>query len=277
MTQMRTDIRFYSDVVQRQVYIDSFCFTLLVPAPNREEHSCDMQRLEKKFREFAPNARLLQPEGHLELVAGDIHVCSSMSSHIDNYPLRYTNAPLSNDATFSDIISGLVRNEKKMLIICITREEIEAENTTNTVARLHDLVQTKESAMAAMQRVVVLVEGYDEDARDCWEIPEVRTFLRKVFAECPYLFFLAMPEFMTITVFAACFCDPIRVDADTVRYDICRLREFLDAGFCALNVITQRHAISIEINKAITEDILKALWPEGGALMTGTGEETGGA
>ncbi len=264
LTQFRSDSRYYTDMVQRQIYIDTFCFTFFIPAPDREEHCVDIMKLKSQFQAMIPSAKELTTDGHMELAAGNVHLFQCMYSHMANYPIRYTGNHQSDDREFGSIITDLVSKRTGLLMISIPKEEIEVQATARVVARLKELVNTRESAIAAMQRVAILVDGYNDDVRECWEIPEVRRFLCDVFVECPYIAFLALPNSGMLTTFACCLCDPIRLTPNTVRFDTGKLRIFVNDAFCGLNVITQHHAISVEINKAISDDILNAFAPVGG-------------
>jgi len=262
LTQFRTNVDFMSEIVQRQVYIDGFCFTLLVPDPNRIEHTEQLSQLETRFTEWTRDAKRLPSSGQVRVTAHAVHAYSCIEDHLLNYPTRYADGAPSESSEFSDVISDMLDGEVKALAVCVTREEIDSGDTSQIVARLNELVATRESAIGAMQRVAIWSDGFDDDSRELWEIPAVVNFLQEVFSACPFLFFLAMPESKTVQLFAACCCsccaDRTHTD-ELIEFDTEMLRTFMDTGFRGLNEVTQRFAISIEINRAISETALRFL------------------
>ena len=247
-------------IVQRQVYINSFCFTLLVPDPDQSEHVSHLGRLRSAIQEWLWDAVEIHEGGDARLTPRQWHVYSCMEPMLDHYPTRYGNSAQSECPEFSNIIRQMVHGTTKVVAIAITREEIEVGDTSGTVARLEELVRTREAAMASCQRVTLFVDGYDDDPREVWQIPEARAFVRRLFAQFPYLFFLAMtePQPATLELLALCCCD-CTVDPDgSLRFDPEQWKTFLEAGFVGLNRLTTRIAISVEVNRKISDDIFAA-------------------
>ena len=176
---------------------------------------------------------------------------------MSNYPVRYGEGASSESPEFSEIVGDLVDGKTKLLAMLCTREEVESNNIADLSERLDELVETRESAMAAMQRVVLFTDGYDDDSRELWEIPEVRLFVKRLFEACPQLFFLAYPDSGTLKLVMSCCCRFIRLlDDGRSEFDSQDFKKFMDTGFCGLNEVTQRLAISTEINRAISQDLL---------------------
>lgn len=179
LTQFRPPRPILTAIVQRQVYINSFCFTLLVPDPDQPDHGSRLEQLRSAIREWLWDAVEIHEDGDARLTPRQWHVYSCMEPMIDHYPTRYGNSAQSESPEFSDIIRQMVHGTIKVLAIAVTREEIEASDTSGIVARLEELVRTREAAMAACQRVTLFTDAYDDDSREVWEIPEARVFFPK--------------------------------------------------------------------------------------------------
>lgn len=56
-------------------------------------------------------------------------------------------------------------------------------------------------------KLIVTFSGYDEDAREIWEIPEIRKFVTRMFKECPHLLFLTNFEMNAHEILLPCYAD----------------------------------------------------------------------
>jgi hypothetical protein len=268
VVQFRGDMDFVSEVVQRQVYVDSFCFTLFAADPEDDKHPVELSAIEAKFKSLYSLAKAVPPQGPLTLAAGQHHAAITMAAHMRNYPARYGEGPPSESPDFSELLADLVSGKKKNLLLAFTREEVEAGDIGGMADRLKELVATRESALAAMQRISIFTSDYDDDSRELWDILEVRTYLQRVFAACPFLFFLAYPGSKTVETFMCCCCKLAkRRDDGFMEFDRDDLKKFLFGGFDGLNQVTQRFVIGSDINRAITDDVMSVL-SDGTTLST---------
>ena len=79
-----------------------------------------------------------------------------------------------------------------MLVLYLSREEVESGNVASALERLHIIADTRESAMRYRESLVFIVCGYDDDPRELAEIPQVRAFFARLVQEWPHwLWFLA--------------------------------------------------------------------------------------
>lgn len=267
ITQFRGDTDFVTDIVQRQVYIDSYCFTVFAVDPEVNRHLAELARVESKFKQTFPLSKPIPTDGKLPLVARDIHAAEMMMPHILNYPSRYGDGPLSSSSEFAGMIGELVNAKTKIVGLTFTQEEVNAGDISGLVDRLQELVATRESAMASKQRLIMFTTDYDNDSRELWDIPEVRIFLHRLFLACPFIFFLAVHGSLTIDLFMCCCCKQVnRTDDGLIEFDPDDLQRFLQFGFVGMNKVTQRLAISVEISNAITDDVLSVLTGQGKAI-----------
>lgn len=83
--------------------------------------------------------------------------------------------------------NGLADNDEPAIVVLnITRQEIEARNIASVLERLHVLTDSRENVIRYRESVVFQVEGYDDDPRELQEIPEVRNYFHALAAEWPH-------------------------------------------------------------------------------------------
>ena len=275
ITQIRADVESLTDVVQRQIYIDSYCFTIFVCDPSHSKHLAESKHVQAKFLEYMPSATLLPESGFASLRAGAIHEFEAGADLITNYPTRYLGQAPSGSESFSDSLKQLIDGDAESAIILISRNEIEVGDVCPTVDRLHDMVLTRESALATMQRIALLIHGYDDEPKALWDFPEVREWVIRMFEECPHYFFLARPGSTSLEMVAACYCREDRSTGGKLFFDPERVKAFLELGFDGLNEVTQRLAISVEHNKRISEyafAVLDSFIPPGQPRRSNSGD-----
>ncbi|MCL6585579.1 MAG: hypothetical protein K6T72_03530 [Anoxybacillus sp.] len=122
-------------------------------------------------------------------------------------------------------------NEIGMLIISVPRKDI---NTGNTAKQLKLLNKVEKRKNQLANKVVLFFEGYEEDERELYQIPEVRKWMKKLFKQKPHLFYYLCDFTESIAICYLCLvkAEPVkRIDGITVcqiEYDIVFLKELLD-------------------------------------------------
>jgi hypothetical protein len=260
LTQMRRASAFMTAIVQRQVYVDGLCFSLFVTAPGNPEHRNQLETLVAQFEKSVPTAQLVLDSKPLWLAASeDLHAASVMYGHIDNYPTRYGLRSESQKLGFGGQMESMARGETSILMLHVTSEEIMAKDTSICAANLAELVSSRESAKSAMGRVAIFTDGYDNDPREIWDIPEASEFFKQLFDECPFLFFLVVPEVGDMLgLLLLCYCRHAN-EGDLNIIDPADFHEFMQKGFKAMNELMLHLAISIEVNRQVTDKIFAAL------------------
>lgn len=81
---------------------------------------------------------------------------------------------------------GLMRNEEDgVVVLAISRKEIEEQNYTSALERLMVLSDSDMNIWRYRESLCIWVQGYDEDVRELGEIPEVRSYFAKLVVEWP--------------------------------------------------------------------------------------------
>lgn len=183
--------------------------------------------------------------------AGD-HAAASMYPLLYHYPTRFV------EDQNPYIVRGL-KNELRLVMLSIPRDLIEEGGTTPITLALRDMVSTREKATAFRQRIGVMVEGYDSDPRELWQVPQAREFFHRLFAECPFVMLLAYPEGALLKLLAACW---IYEDGMTEEVQQQRMSEFLHVAFHGLSSLNHTIMLSEEQNREICLSAAKVLFRE---------------
>lgn len=73
-----------------------------------------------------------------------------------------------------------------LLVLEISKREIETGNIASALERLHAIAESRETALRYQECLVIQVVGYDTDPRELAEIPEVRAFFARLAKEWPH-------------------------------------------------------------------------------------------
>jgi hypothetical protein len=177
------------------------------------------------------------------------HSAASLCPLLQHYPTRFV------EDKSSTIVKGL-KNDLRLVALSIPLELIEEGDTEPIASALRDMVSTREKATAFRQRIGVMVDGYDSDPRELWQVPQARAFFRQLFAECPFVMLLAHPEGGLLKLLAACW---IYEEEMTNQMQRQRMHDFLNRAFVGLNVLNHTVMLSEEQNQEICMVAAKVL------------------
>lgn len=103
---------------------------------------------------------------------------------------------------------GLESSTKDALVVlALTREEIESGLFASALERLHVLAGSRESALRYRESLVFVVDGYDDDPRELQEIPEVRVFFASLTIHWPHWLWFLTRRTGSITLLMSLLCD----------------------------------------------------------------------
>jgi hypothetical protein len=115
---------------------------------------------------------------------------------------------------------GLAANtEPAILLLEISRHEIETGNYTSSLERLMVIADNRESALCYRESLLLLITGYDDDQRELPEIPEVRQFFTRLTNEWPHWLWFLSREQGTISLLMSLLCK-IKIHRANGRFGI---------------------------------------------------------
>lgn len=92
--------------------------------------------------------------------------------------------------------------------IFITRPELETGNISDTLTVLQSPLDDRRNILRQQNKIRVFVNGYDDDPRELWDIPEVRAFYRKLDEKFPYWFWFCDKGAVSLKVISDCLYQP---------------------------------------------------------------------
>ena len=141
------------------------------------------------------------------------------------------------------------------IVMVVSRDEVESLDLSGCLGVLDSLIDSREKAMRFRDRVNFSVDGYNDDPRELFEIPEVRTFIRELDVKWPYWFFFLSKTTDTLKMIMFSLCRYQRARGGLIRYDPKDVKLFLYKHFDALNRIFGRFDFDKPLNKEMSEAI----------------------
>ena len=142
------------------------------------------------------------------------------------------------------------------IVLVASRDEVERLDLSGCLQVLDSLIESREKAMRFRDQVVFGLDGYNDDPRELFEIPEVRTFIRELDAKWPYWFFFLSKATDTLKMIMFSLCRYQRVGAGLTRYDPGDFELFMYRHFDAFNRIFDR----FDFDKALNQEMSEALF-----------------
>jgi hypothetical protein len=120
------------------------------------------------------------------------------------------------------------------LVLMSSRAEVEAGDVAHASGMLQKLLKP-ENAKRLKGRLVFGIRGYDDDPRELFEVPEVRTWMEELDCEFPYWFYfmgLGPRSTLAFVAFSLCRWEKVTGGKLIVPAD---LQAFLITHFAAMN------------------------------------------
>ena len=141
-------------------------------------------------------------------------------------------------------------------VVNVSRQTVEFNSTKGTLDLLWPMVRDPALVHAALGKLVLVFEGWEDDARKLWQIHEVRLFVQTLDMEFPYWIFLADLSRDTLYTAAACMCRIEEQGSVTVfRKD--DLLNFSVRQFGAMNELFRQWHLPQEEKLARDEEVAK--------------------
>jgi hypothetical protein len=121
------------------------------------------------------------------------------------------------------------------IFLVFSREQVAELDLQEPLTFLRRLAENPEIAISACGRLSLVFDGYNNDSRELFEIPEVRRYIQQLDALWPHWFFFLSQADDSIKVIETCLCDTIEVVPGVTSIDTEQLCKCLDRHFSALN------------------------------------------
>lgn len=113
------------------------------------------------------------------------------------------------------------------LIVVVAREEIESGLPSTTIDFLNGLMVSPMDARSYCERLDLSFHGFDEDRRELWEIPEVRSFVFALDERFPFWLYFLTTHGSGLGCILRCLLPPFLTPEGEARVFPARISELL--------------------------------------------------
>ncbi|MEO8122125.1 MAG: hypothetical protein ABI606_22715 [Rhodoferax sp.] len=126
------------------------------------------------------------------------------------------------------------------VVLLVSRRAVDAGDVASIASKLKPMLANREDAWRYRGQMTLIIDGYDNDARELVDILEVRVFLRNLDQVWPYWAYFFNQVDDTIKLYLSCLCGAAFPGGGAVELDTQKLQEVLMDGFTAMNGIFER-------------------------------------
>jgi hypothetical protein len=143
------------------------------------------------------------------------------------------------------------------IVIVVSREEIEARDTSAVINTLKSCLTSPKRALGLFEKLDVAFHGYNEDARELFEIPEVRNYVGLLDSQFPYWLFFLTKRSLGLKCIMLCFMPPYLTEEARERVLPQRLDELLSSRwFPAMNYMCEATGFSEQQIECLTNGVV---------------------
>ena len=141
--------------------------------------------------------------------------------------------------------------------VAVSRSDVENGDTSATLGTLSGLLDTDATVRRFRGRVNVSFDGFNDDPREIYEIPEIRRFCAELDARFPYWLYFLSTEDSSLKMMTFCLCRVEKQGPGLVMLNNTDLGQFLYSHFAAMNELFRRHSLDDATNRVISDTVLK--------------------
>jgi hypothetical protein len=101
-----------------------------------------------------------------------------------------------------------------------------------------------------------VVDGYNDDPRELFEVPEVRAYIKRLDQAWPYWFFFLSQADESIKLLESCLCDTIEVVPGVTSIDLDQLERSLARHFTAMHRLREELDLPEDACEEVAEGII---------------------
>lgn len=243
------------DYCFRSISINSYSFFIAIPKLQSEYIKQKRDLLSKMAGSDFLGVRLTDC-GSIKLYPPVMDAISSFQGQIINNPITY-------EVDRNAISTYLTKEQPNRMLYVISREDVKVGRTEDLEDFFMYLTFSREVALLCMQKVEFTVDGYNDDPRELYEIPEVVRYLGKLNKIFPYWLFYQLPEGKWLDLLLACLSggaiERAEKNRNFVAMDTRLILRHIERWFISLNELSHKLSISERFNRKISEDFNERL------------------
>lgn len=145
------------------------------------------------------------------------------------------------------------------VFLMFSRRQVETSDIDEPLQFLRGLTANPRAALEYCGRISLIVDGYNDDPREIFEVPEVRAFIKNIDQLWPYWFFFLSQADDSIKMLESCLCDTIEVIPGVASIDLEQMERSLARHFGAMNRFCEALNVPEEKIEEISEGIISLI------------------
>jgi hypothetical protein len=142
------------------------------------------------------------------------------------------------------------------VILMFSRRQVETCDMDEPLEFLRSLTADRDVAIEFCGRISLVVDGYNDDPRELFEVPEVRAYIKRLDQAWPYWFFFLSQADESIKLLESCLCDTIEVVPGVTSIDMDQLERSLARHFGAMYRLGEELKLPEEMCEEVAEGII---------------------
>lgn len=145
------------------------------------------------------------------------------------------------------------------VFLMFSRKKVETCDVDEPLQFLRGLTANPHAALEYCGRISLVVDGYNDDPREIFEVPEVRAFVKELDRQWPYWFFFLSQADDSVKMLESCLCDTIEVIPGVASIDLDQMEIALARHFDAMNRLCEALNVPEEKNEEISDGIISLI------------------
>ncbi|WP_374681492.1 hypothetical protein [Accumulibacter sp.] len=142
------------------------------------------------------------------------------------------------------------------VILMFSRSQVETCNVDEPLQLLRRLTEDRQTAIDFCGRISLVVDGYNDDPRELFEVPEVRAYIKRLDQAWPSWFFFLSQADESVKLLESCLCETIEVVPGVTSIDLEQLERSLARHFTAVHRLREALGLPEELCEEVADGII---------------------
>ena len=142
------------------------------------------------------------------------------------------------------------------VILMFSRQHVETLDLAEPLQFLRRLTADRHTSLEFSGRLSLVIDGYNDDARELFEVPEVRAYIKRLEQAWPNWFCFLSQADESIKLLESCLCETIEVVPGVTSVDMEQLERSLARHFGAMYRLGDELKLPEEMCEEVAEGIV---------------------
>jgi hypothetical protein len=142
------------------------------------------------------------------------------------------------------------------VILVFSRRQVETSDLAEPLQFMRRLTADRHTALEFCGRISLVIDGYNDDPRELFEIPEVRAYITRLDQAWSYWFFFLSQADESIKLLESCLCDTIEVVPGVTSIDLDQMERSLARHFGAMYRLSEELDLPEDACEKVAEGII---------------------